>query len=857
MFQLIIIEICVILCTDDLSSVTEIVHFQNYTELQPSILYETKALIKIDGDIATCIDLYTATAEGSDNDLPISYILKNLPDNRFVLVEGPPGIGKTTLCIEIANMWRKKELPSCELLLLMLLRDPNIQKISTLQQFAEYFTQSANETSLLYNYLVNKGSVTIILDGYDELDSKQRNSSFITKLIKGDYLPKARIVVTSRPSASACLHDAVDQRIEIFGFSESSRNQYFSAALQSSPLKLEKLHNHLQQNINIDALCYTPFPMSVLVFLCLHQPEDLPTTATKMYHSFIVDKICEWLKAKNIIAKNKVVGEIQQFPQEVQEALQQLQQLAFRCLVEDKIVFTSEELPNLCKDDFSCYGLLQCVEHHNNAMSYSFAHLSIQEFLAACYVASLEVDQLSPLELFFRKDFFCENAHFSNMWAFYCGLTNREGKCHSVLITPLQPKKHCHMYQSNLQLQPNSVSLPQGSLHSDLQSLSFTMHTLSSHCDFYMDGLPDSKMSVLPCKLWHCVLSTQAASNTKLKEAFDCPCLKCNFLSQEMFNDPMKVLYAFRCFLEAEDKRPSEVLAKLFHDDVVNLKDHKLVIPFQIESLGLFLVNAKCDGLILSNCQIGDSGINLLHRFLCSDAVKKHKISTIDFMENDLTEISLPLIGDIIVHSEPHTLKLGCNEFSNIEGIRDAVTTSSTLKVLNLWGCGITSQGAAVISDMMLSLVELIVSNNHLSDAGAKVLSVGLIKTKSLQVLYINDNNIGPLGTAMIAHALVLNTSVKALNMTNNDIGQDGATEIANTIMKNKVLTELLLYGDRTLDEESAILILEQLYSNNNTITKLGLSQKLASNNSIKSFIENINVRRMRYHEPDVRFGLY
>ena len=41
---------------------------------------------------------------------------------------------------------------------------------------------------------------------------------------------------------------------------------------------------------------------------------------------------------------------------------QQLEKTAFDGLVEDKMVFTVEELPVLCKDDPTSYGLLQSTE---------------------------------------------------------------------------------------------------------------------------------------------------------------------------------------------------------------------------------------------------------------------------------------------------------------------------------------------------------------------------------------------------------------------------------------------------------------------------------------------------------------
>ena len=177
-----------------------------------------------------------------------------------ILIEGHAGIEKTTLVKEICTEWSEgKLLTSDKLVLLLLLRDPNIQKITNEHGLIQYFTNYS--TAELYKELLKSHGVgvTIIIDGFDELSNELRHDSFFRELIEKKSLPKAKIVVTSRPSASACLHNVVDKRIEILGFEQSSKNQYVTEALQDSPSKLEKLQRHFQQYPNIDAICYIPF----------------------------------------------------------------------------------------------------------------------------------------------------------------------------------------------------------------------------------------------------------------------------------------------------------------------------------------------------------------------------------------------------------------------------------------------------------------------------------------------------------------------------------------------------------------------------------------------------------------------
>jgi len=820
--------------------------------LHPPKLYRSLALTNSD-DTTACILFYRGTPEEKDCEPSISSYIEEIfhHEKKVILIEGAPGIGKTTLCKEIAFRWAKGEqLTSCKLLLLLPLRDPDVQKTSTIHEFSEYFVESTNKSSLLCSYLENKGDVTIILDGFDEMDSELRNSFFFTELIQGKLLPKARIVVTSRPSTSTCLHNIVDQVVEIIGFHQSGRNQYALEVLKDSPPNILRLQKHLQQHPSIDALCYIPLIMSIITFVCLHQPTDLPSTASKMYRSFIMLTICEYLKSKKIIPKDKVINNKEQFPPVVKKVLRQLAKFAFNSLVADKLVFTAEEISHMCKDDPTCYGLLQSVECRNSVKSYNFLHLTIQEYLAAYHITTLqsgEVDQLLHEAIFNGscKSSSDKSIRLSNMWIMYVGITG--GKNSSLrhqleLITRSQSgHDHCNpVFDCNTELLSGSVSVLPNCPH---DSPTRTVPPLLSNNSLQLSC---SELLPLSTKVQCLMLNNQktfATSIMRLKAPLTGSCCNNIAFSQEIENLG-RIFYLFQCFQEAEDEIICDILSKSFERNIINLKDCNILYPHQVESLGLFLTSRRWESLNLSNCQVGDKGIILLHRYLCRD--KQEQISVIDFMENNLTEVSLPFISDIITYCHPRTLKLGCNDFACVENIAKAVITSPSLKQLNLWGCGITAEEAAVISDMMATLEELVISNNNLSDDGVKILSGGLATTKTLRELYINDNNISPQGTVTIACALTLNTSLEILNMTNNIIGQEGAVAIAEAIVENKTLSELLLYGDYTLNEESAKLLLERLSNSKSTISKLGFSKRLVYDNCIKSCIESINITRRR-----------
>ena len=878
-----------------------------------------------------------------------------------ILIEGYPGIGKTTLAKEMCLQWANDQLfTSDKLVLLLMLRDPNVQKITSTEQLVKY-TQLTDQVECVLSYLQNNNGagVTVIVDGFDELSTELRQTSFFRELIEGDILHNVRVVVTSRPSTSACLHRCVHRRIEVLGFEKSSKEQYVDKALKDTPGYLHKLKIHFQQYPNIDALCYIPLNMAIIVYLCLLG--SLPSTATKMYESFILHTICRHLKRVGTIPKDTSVTQIEKLPPSVCKALQQLQKVAFDGLVEDKIVFTVEELPVLCKDDPTCYGLLQSTECYSAeeigtpTQSFNFLHLGIQEYFAAKYVTTLPEDEVYTLlkesfivteSRYVHRD--SKSVRLSNMWILYCGITSGQCKTLRYYLTtygisdnipapklppatpmmslqpssinpsyhpvtpptqptiysryPLTPSRGQHitsypqpyhlptLQQHLMQYhQPPSMTNPLLSGHArsydPTMSHPLTMyrptmtHPHSSHDHMFTPPLSSHMINdrshdltmynpstVLPhCSHDHTltspiqrysttttskqvninidsqVTSEKMSGPSQQGSSSDQRISNTVTISQDVLKDPVRVLYLFQCFQEAQDNELCEILSRSFDSGVIDINGHRL-LPHQVVSMGFFLSRShrKWNKLNLNECHIGDHGMNIIHQYLCGDKANKQEITKINLWNNDLTGASSHLIADIISHLQPHTLVLHDNNITNVRNISTAVVTTSTVKVLNMSYNDLTAQEAVAISDMMICLEELDISGNKLGDHGAELLSEGITNTKTLRVLDISDNNIGPSGTTAIANALTNNTSLEELYMDDNAIGQDGATAIAKAITNNKTLKTLSL-RDLIMDEES---IMRSLHCNN-TITKLELGYGLYDD-SVRGEVIKINDRRRK-----------
>ena len=713
-----------------------------------------------------------------------------------ILIEGHPGIGKTTLAKEICLQWANDILLTSEkLLILLILRDPNVQKITSIEELIKYALPMPHRQSVLsFLYSTDGTGITFIIDGFDELSNELRQSSFFTELIEGDILPNARVVVTSRPSASGCLHYHVHRRIEILGFEKSSKEHYVNEALKGFPEKLLLLKQHFRQYPNIDAICYIPLNMAIIVFLCLLG--SLPPTTTEMFASFILHTVCRHLKRTKKIADNKQVNKIKDLPQPVQAALQQLEKIAFDALEEDKIIFTVNDLPEMCRDDPTCYGLLQSVQCYcsddigTTTNSLNFLHLGMQEYFAAKYVATLSNDEVNSrmMESFFGlvpinneisycyKDGNETNVKHSkairlfNMWILFCGIT--KGQCISL-------KKY--------------------------------LSKISSHLPSTTSKAKHVKMTVAPAE----------------------PAIL-------PYIEITRLLYLFQCFQEAQDDTVCDTLCKLIDDQQSSMiiLANRILIPQDVTSLGFFLSRSHiqlCE-LSLRNCHIGDHGINILHQYLCGDKVNELRAGKIILDSNNLTGASSPLIGDLITHLQPYYLSLFNNEFTEVDYMCQKVV--KTVKVLHMSRCGLTSLEASAISVMMTCLEVLDISNNNLGDDGAVILAEEIKKSSTLKVLIISSNNIGARGAEAIVNSLI-NTPIEILVIKYNRIGRNGATAIAKLITNHKTLHTLSLSGDDTIDDELALIIIKSMHNNNSI--RLFLPE--SDNDKVKRKIKNVNKR--------------
>ena len=330
-----------------------------------------------------------ATAEGQRSGKPV----------RLLLVEGPPGIGKSTFAWELCRRWDEIEsLRDYHTVVLLKLREKWVLNATSLSDLFRYPSNPDFSKIIAEELVATQGKhLLLVLDGFDEVSHSFHKDSVIKSILCKQLLPECTIILTTRPSAKATLRSVcqpqVDKHVEIIGFTEGERVRYITEVFSKEPELQANFLKYMFLVPHIKSMMYIPLNCAIIAQVYSESQSShhlaIPRTRTQLYKVLAHSLLVRHMKMKE---GNREYTSVlpEGLNKEDMEKFRVLAKFAFDSYHKGwskKVTFFKEDIP----EGLVHFGFMnESTEMYAGKgveQTFSFLHLSLQEYLAAWHIA--------------------------------------------------------------------------------------------------------------------------------------------------------------------------------------------------------------------------------------------------------------------------------------------------------------------------------------------------------------------------------------------------------------------------------------------------------------------------------------
>ena len=702
---------------------------------------------------------------------------------KCILVEGAPGVGKSTFAWKLCRKWSKgKLLQQYRLVVLLRLRDKRVREAKSISDLFYFYNHQIQRTVVQEIQATGGRGVFLLFEGYDELPAKLRSdNSIFLDVIKGHELPTATILVTSRPSASGLLYreysDFIDQHVEILGFTDENIQSYLESTTSHDPSLLQGLQEYFTYYPYVRPMLYIPLNCAIVVEVYRVYKSSktlIPKTWTDLYSSLLRSLLLRYLDDHPVSQKlSWKTNSFRDLPADVYQQLCEVSRIAYEGILQDQQVIFSD-LPS----DFNSLGLMQCVPElyvdKGVSKSFNFLHLTLQEYLAALHLSEQPVEKQIELFKKYLKPQLGESPRF------LYGFRNSDDQSHTHFRTVVRFLAGLGMF----------TDYPVSSIRSLLTYP--VIGRISSVLMIPLDGLHwmfEARCSNVCEALGVSLVSVHIIGGTVT--SFDCFVLGyCVSHSNCIWEVKLGgcgigdegVTMLVRGAMEGEAKRSG-------HISVMDISVNKITSTGLNQLLKIPEV-LKFRQLLLSSNDLGRGGAVLL--------LKSPLVYGLEELSLHRTGIGVEdcqaLCELLSLSSTLQRIYISGNALSPeaVELIFTGLKNHSALEELNVAWSHLNRHNCILLASLTEPPRHLNLEYCHIGDEGA-IEVAKLLNSNTVATLLLDGNPISVSGASVLAEKLSYNTTMVKLDLACDSIGPEGTHKMINSLAYNTTLRTVCL----------------------------------------------------------------